>query len=218
MAYTLFYKKGACNLAIHTLLYELGAEFDLESYYAEDGKSKNPELLAVNPRGKVPVLVDHMRDFVMYEGAAILTYLCDTHASSLLPTEGKARAMALQWLMFANSSLHSAYSKIFSLGGKYGELGLSDEVKDVLRKAAGGEVQSLWDQIEAHLVASNSDYMCGNAPTVGDLLLANIANWNAVIPVAIKLGNATQKMLKRASTLPSFVKALEAEGVKYKAV
>lgn len=217
MSYTLFYKQGACSLAVHALLNELGQEFDLKSYYAEGSKTeKNPELLAVNPRGSVPVLVDNANDFVMFEGGAILSYLCSEHDSDLLPRSGKARAKALQWLMFANSSLHPAYGKIFSLLGKYSDLGLSENVKDTLLDEARKSVQALWDQVEEHLATSGESYMCGNVLTIGDFLITNVANWSAFVPVDIELGERTKAMLKRVSTQESFAKALKTEGVSYK--
>jgi glutathione S-transferase len=41
------------------------------------GDLKRPEFLALNPRGKVPVIVD--RDIVLYESAAIVEYLEDAY-------------------------------------------------------------------------------------------------------------------------------------------
>ena len=41
-------------------------------------EQKSPSFLALNPNGKVPVLVDHQRnDFVIWESNAVITYLVD---------------------------------------------------------------------------------------------------------------------------------------------
>ncbi len=214
--YTLFYKQGACSLAVHVLLNELGQAFELKSIYAENGKDKNPELLAINPRANVPTLIDEDHDFFMREGGAILTYLCDTHESSLMPNSGEARAKALQWLMFANATLHPAYSKLFGLRGKYSELNIEDASKHALEADAVKAIQGLWDMIEEELNSKSGEYLCGEAMTVGDILVTVIANWNAFAKIDITLGDATKKLLRNVSGMDSYQQAMEAEGISYK--
>ena len=53
---------------------------------------KNPAVLAANPKGQVPVLVDG--DLVLYDSTVIIEYLEDAYpAHPLFPKEPKARAM-----------------------------------------------------------------------------------------------------------------------------
>ncbi|MFC4160396.1 glutathione S-transferase family protein [Chitinimonas lacunae] len=55
------------------------------------GDLKKPEFLALNPRGKVPVLVDD--DFVLYESAAIVEYLDDAYREhTVLGQDPRSRA------------------------------------------------------------------------------------------------------------------------------
>src|SRR5262249_40965590 len=98
LMYKLYYSPGACSMAVHVLLNEIGAPLQLESASTKEGKNRSPEFLKINPRGQVPVL--DMDGHIMREGGAILSYLCDKHNSPLLPREGIARADALEWLMF----------------------------------------------------------------------------------------------------------------------
>jgi glutathione S-transferase len=73
------------------------------------GDLKQPQFLALNPRGKVPVLVDG--DFVLYESAAILDYLEDAYPDSggrLLPDDVKARARARRLVREADGYLAPA--------------------------------------------------------------------------------------------------------------
>ena len=52
---------------------------------------KGPEVMAVNPRGQVPVLVDG--DIVVCESVAALLYLEDAYPEhALLPSDKKERA------------------------------------------------------------------------------------------------------------------------------
>jgi glutathione S-transferase len=62
---------------------------------------RNPEVLASNPKGQVPVLVDD--DLTLYDSTVILEYLGDAYpAPPLLPDLPKARAMCRQLELFAD--------------------------------------------------------------------------------------------------------------------
>ena len=110
--YTLYYMSGACSLAIHVVLNELGQQLKLENVRVPEGQPRNPEFLKINPRGQVPVLVEEDGNPIR-EGGAIIAYLLDKHHSPMMPKSGKARAKALEWLMFANATLHPAYGRVF---------------------------------------------------------------------------------------------------------
>ncbi|MBY0408155.1 MAG: glutathione S-transferase, partial [Rickettsiales bacterium] len=111
--YQLYYSPGACSLAIHVTLLELGVPFKANKIDLSKGENRTPEFLKLNPRGSVPVLLDG--DQIIREGAAQLLYLLDKHKSPLLPASGPERATALEWLMFANATLHPVYSRGFGL-------------------------------------------------------------------------------------------------------
>lgn len=206
--YKLYYSKGACSLAVHTVLNEIGAKFELVNAKAADGTTKTEEFLALNPRGAVPVL--KIDDFVLREGAAILIYLLETNENSLLPQEGEAKAQALEWLCFANSTLHPAYSRLFFLMRVLGEKASGDPVYAASIKA----VQNYWNELE-ELLASK-EYLCGNTVTIADILVTVIANWSPNFGNAITFGPKTKAYFSRIIARPAFAKALETEGVSYK--
>ena len=190
--YELFYKTGACSLAVHVLLNEIGADYTLSPY---DVKEPNSKLLKVNPLGQVPTLVVDGEPIV--EGAAILTWLCDTHQSPLLPDSGIERARALQWLAFCNSSLHPLYGQFFHGGDAF--------AASEFAKKAEKSLQKLWDQVEAQL--GKTRYLAGDAPTVGDILGTVIASWNPHIKANVVLGEKTQAWAKAVAARPAYGKA-----------
>jgi glutathione S-transferase len=204
--YTLYYSAGSCSTAIHVLLNEIGAPFTLENASIPEGKNRSPEFLKLNPRGQVPALVEDGK--AMLEGAAILAYLADKHNSALLPKDGWARAQALHWLMFANSTLHPAYSRCFWL------MRSQEANKDVFLTQAGEWVNRLWQDVENQL--QNQPYVCGNECTLGDVLLTVIANWTPKIPHPITIGPKTKAMFARVIARPSYQKVLATENVEYK--
>lgn len=61
---------------------------------------KQPWFTALNPNGRIPVIIDHdADDFVVFESGAILWYLAEK-TGKLLPADPRARSVAMQWLMF----------------------------------------------------------------------------------------------------------------------
>jgi glutathione S-transferase len=207
--YTLYYTPGACSMAVHVALREVGAAFNLENVAASPGEPKPASFLAINPRGSVPVLKKD--NFVLREGAAILTTLLDEHKSPLLPQSGQDRARALEWLAFANSTLHPAYGRLFFLKGMLG-----DKAKDdAIFAAAVQSVQKLWDDVEQQL--GKSAYLCGSEPTIADILVTVIANWSQYFPKPIQYGAKTKALFSRIIARPSYQQALAAEQVDYKA-
>ncbi len=207
--YKLYYSPGACSLAVHVTLNEIGAQFQLENVAVPAGQAKTPEFLKINPRGAVPVL--KIDDFILREGAAILTYLIDTNKSSLLPSSGLERAHALEWLAFANSTLHPAYSRCFFMHRVLGDKAATDP----LYKPAIAQIQNYWNEVETQL--SKTDYLCGNNCTIADILVTVIANWSFFFKEPITYGPKTKAFFTRIISRPAFAKALATEGVTYRA-
>jgi len=92
-------------------LKELDADFEFVSVNLLAGEHQRPDFLALNPAGKVPVLVDG--DVVVPESAAIVLYLAEKYRDKrLLPLDLQARAQVYRWLMFAVTELEQPLSRI----------------------------------------------------------------------------------------------------------
>lgn len=206
--YKLYYAPGTCSMAIHIALLECNQKVTLEKVDLQAGQQRSPEFLKVNPRGQVPVLVEH--DHVIREGAAIMLHVLEKHQSPLLPRGGKERAAALEWLMFGNATLHPAYSRCFFLM-RNAESGAE---KDKLLDIAIANVNKLWDEVEHQL--GRHAYLCGEQITIADILVTVIANWSAKMPKPITFGPRTKKLFKTVIARPAYKKALEIEQVEYK--
>ena len=87
------------------LLEEIGAPYEVK-YYDRDPVTNlaPPELLAVHPLGKSPVIEDNRR--VITESGAITEYLCERHGGGhLVPERGSDDHIShLEWLHFAEGS------------------------------------------------------------------------------------------------------------------
>lgn len=108
--YRLFHSPGACSLAPHIVLEELGVAYEPVRVTIAEGDNRKPEYLAVNPRGRVPALWirDAQGDRVLTEAMAIMVYLALRHPQAeLLPPAGtEAFARALEWMGWLGSTLH----------------------------------------------------------------------------------------------------------------
>ncbi|HEY0839080.1 MAG TPA: glutathione S-transferase family protein [Vulgatibacter sp.] len=85
------------------MLEEVGAPYELRYVDIHAGAQKSPEILALNPMGKLPILTDG--DALVTESAAIGLYLADRYAPGrLAPTpDDPRRGTYLRWSFFAPS-------------------------------------------------------------------------------------------------------------------
>ena len=125
----LYYMPGACPLATHIVLEWIGQPYEAQAVARNE--LKQPEFLALNPVGSVPVLTDG--DLTLTQSAAILEYLAEKHPDAgLMPDDIQARAETRRWLGFVNADLHKAF------GLAFGKVGFSSDtaIQDAI--AAGG--------------------------------------------------------------------------------
>jgi glutathione S-transferase len=85
---------------VSVTLEELALPYDVRVLNLMGREHKQPWFLALNPNGRIPVIVDHDADhFAVFESGAIMIYLAEK-TGRLLPSAAKPRSIALQWLMF----------------------------------------------------------------------------------------------------------------------
>lgn len=140
--------------------------YDLRLMSFDAGDLEKPEFLAVNPRHKVPAIVD--RGFALYESAAILEYLESVSASSggrLFPVDAKQRATARRMICECDQYVAKAMD---SLADEV----LFTEVKDFDEAAiaeARGAFASEMQQFERYAPAKG--FLAGSSPGAVDFAL-----------------------------------------------
>ena len=103
----LYYSPGACSLAPHIILEELGLPYQLELVSIAEGKTRTPEYLAINPKGRVPVLVTEEGE-VLTEAPAICWYLSQQAPHPLVfPHDTLAAARVLEWCNWLSGAVHA---------------------------------------------------------------------------------------------------------------
>jgi len=163
----LYTMPGACSLADHIALRWAGAAFDVVTL--DYAATKQPEFLALNPAGAVPVLQDG--DWVLTQNVAILNYLADTYPAAQLGGDGsvRARAEVNRWLSFLNADVHPAFRPLFGATD-----GVDDTAADALKTAAKTRLRGYFERLDAQL--AGSDWLTG-ARSMADAYLFVVTRW-----------------------------------------
>lgn len=187
MTIQLHYYPSNASMTPHLLLEEMGVPFELKRVDRANQGHKSPEYLKLNPNGLIPVLVDG--DLVLYETAAIVLHLVDTHPQAgLAPALGTAeRAQFYKWLVWLSSSLQ-AQMPMYFYSERYVAPGNAEGALQV-KAAAEARIAGLVDQIEAQLASHGGPWLLGE-------------RFSAVDPYAFMLCRWTRMMQRPARTLP----------------
>jgi glutathione S-transferase len=205
----LYYSPGACSLAPHILLEELGLKYQLELVALAENKQQTPGYLAINPKGRVPALLTHEGE-VLTEAPAVSWYIAlqATHAS-LIPHGTLAQARCLEWFNWISGTVHAM---------AYGQLWrphrfVADEALYGAVKAKGQEmVLEHYASIERRL--ADRDWAVGNAYTLVDPYLLVFYRWGERIGLDMRTGypgwtRHAERMIARAAVQ----RALQQEGI-----
>jgi GST-like protein len=96
-------------------LEEMGLDYALNAINVRKGEQKQPDYLAINPNGKVPVLVDPNgpdgQSLTLTESGAILIYLAEK-TGKLMPNSGAARARVFEQMFFHLTGIGSALGQV----------------------------------------------------------------------------------------------------------
>lgn len=180
--------------------------YELQSMSFSDGDLKTPEFRKINPRGKVPAIVDN--GFSLYESAAILEYLDEQYphsGSSLFPGSSTDRAHIRRLINEADLYLDQANRKI--LGPI---LFTKKEDWDDRLIASGCEaVAAELDNFEAML---SGDYFAGELSAVDFTIYPMVALAQRAdlrkpdLHIASLIGPKMTAWMKRVEALPFFAK------------
>ena len=145
---------------VSVALEELGLPYTVHSVDLTSGKQKSPEFLAMNPNGRIPVIVDD--GFPIFESGAILMYLAEK-TGRLMPQDVQGRSRVVQWLMF----------QMGGIGPMMGQANVfyryfPERIQPAIDRYHG-EVKRLFGVLDRHLAE--------NEWLADDYSIADIANW-----------------------------------------
>ena len=199
----LYYKPGACSLASHIVLREIGKNFELENVDTNTQKTASgADYTRINPKGYVPALGLNNGEYLT-EGAAILQYLADQNPEAgLAPKPGTLeRARLQEHLNFISSELHKAFSPLFSA-----------TISDVEKQNSHTNVGRKLNYIES-ILADGRQYLSGNTFSVADAYLFVVTNWAHPTGIGLDKWPNIAAFSKRVAGREKVQAAMRAEGL-----
>jgi glutathione S-transferase len=187
-------------------LEELGQPYELRFVDIMKGAHKAPDIVALNPMGKLPVLTDG--DTVVTEAAAIALYLADRYAPGRLapPLDDPRRGTYLRWSLFAPSVIEPG-----SLAQRSGW-----EFKP--SQAGWGEYNAMLTAMESAL--AGRDFILGDTFSMADVVFGGTVRFMLMFK-SIEERPAFKAYVERLAQRPALQRAdaknkavMEAHGLK----
>lgn len=164
------------------MLEELEVDWSFEHVYVLKGEQFDPAFHALNPNGRVPVLVDlsgREQPFTVIESGAILQYLAEKHGG-FIPADPLGRSTVIQWLTFQVASIgpmfgqYLHFSRFAGEGNDYAVARYTAEAVRIIRVVEerlkltsflGGETYSVADIAAYPWLAQVSSALVSSAET-----------------------------------------------------
>ncbi len=197
----LYFSPGACSLASHIALKEIGVPFETVQVDLRTKKTKaGDDFTAINPKGYVPALELDGGD-VLTEGTAVLQYLADLKpAAGLAPPPGSFERYRLQeWLGFINSEIHKSFAPLFNPSA-------TDAAKDGAKAVLARRLPIVVKALEG------KDYLMGTF-SVADAYLFTVLSWAPKLGVDLSAFPTLAPYLARVGARPAVKAARAAEGL-----
>lgn len=203
----LYYLPGSCSLTPHTALHWVGAEH--EAFETPRDYLKTPEYFAKNPAGSVPTLEDG--DFTIIQNIGILTYLDSKYPEAeLFGAQGNVeqRALAYQWLAYANSDLHKQFAPLF---GTPAFIEGDEELHNRVKEAAKAGILKTLKIADEHL--KDREYLIDQI-CIADIYLVVILRWCKLVKIRLNdLANLTA-YYERVAAFEPLQKAMQRENIR----
>jgi glutathione S-transferase len=167
---TLYYSPGACSLAPHIALEEVGASYTLQLVSIPNGEQQAPEYLNVNPRGKIPALSTDAG--VLTENVAILTYIARLFPQAgLLPEEPLDMARCISHMAWLSNTVHPAFTHIV----RPGRFATEETAHANLRATGRDNASKLLAELDALL--AGREWVLGARYSVADPYTLVVYGW-----------------------------------------
>lgn len=166
MSLTIYGPAQSRAMRVLWMAHELGLDFEQDMGMGPDGASE--ALLAVNPMGQVPAVVDD--GFALCESMAINIYLAKKHGK-LAPASLEDEAQTLRWCFWVMTAVEGTMLDVLLKS-----LGLMGQEKDEAAAKAGIETLQKPFKVLNDALAGR-EYLVGEAFSVADLNVSSVFGW-----------------------------------------
>ena len=166
----LYYTPGACSLAPHIVLEEVGAPFELSRVDLANNQQNSTEYLRINPKARVPALTDG--DWILTEAPAILRYVAARHpAAGLWPWDPREEARCAEWLNWLSSTIQVAFTHVRRAARYASDARAVEDVAVIGKKTC----RELWQTVDEKV--GEGPWAIGERYSVADPLLLVYWTW-----------------------------------------
>lgn len=170
--HTLYYSPGACSLAPHIVLEEIGLPYTRQLVSSKTD-TQTPEWRAINPKGRVPALsgvagsIGGQGD-LLTEANAIMMFLARSHPEAgLIPASPAGEARMYEWLNYIATGIHaSTYASVRRTARFVDDPALFPPIQDKGRRA----VREAFTYIES-LLGDGRDWAVPGGYSLADIYL-----------------------------------------------
>jgi glutathione S-transferase len=198
----LYYYPGACSLAAHIVLREVGLAFDLERVdLATKKTASGADFSTVNAKGYVPALcLDDGQ--VLTEDQVILQYLADQKPeAALAPKLGTMeRYRLMEWLAFIATEVHKAFGPLWN-----------PDTPEATKENAFALLARRFDYLSGAL--QGKLWLLGDHYTIADAYLGTVLGWCPYHRLDLGKWPTLVEYLGRVTARPAVRAAMEAEGL-----
>jgi len=205
MSLIFYYTPVSSSTRVHWALEELGVPYEKVRMNLQAGDQRKPEYLALNPNGKVPLLVVDGQP--LFESMAQLIWLGETYGADkgLFPKGGADKLTALQWIAWSTATLWDSWRGVYR---NTAERFPAEQKNALAAEAARKEIAGHLAILNKHL--DGKDYMLGGSFSLVDVALATFAAF--VARQGIDLGPVPNvaKWVGRCMARPAFQRVMAA--------
>ncbi len=206
MGIKLYYAPGACSLASHIAIEEVGVAYETQRLDLAAGDQRKPEYLALNPRGRVPTLVVDGR--ILTENVGIMTYFGGGYPKAgLWPKDTWHQAQLVSTMAWLSNTVHTTYGHFLRPQRYADDPAAQEAVKAKARQMYGDCLK----EIDGLLAGKR--WAIANQYTVADGYLLVFYRWGnrSGFPVR-SLANYTA-LVERVLARPAVKKVMADEGI-----
>ena len=184
---------------ISIMLEEIGLPYTVKRVEKQNDGKFSDDFIAINPNATVPAIVDTDNGTTLFESGAILYYLAEK-TRKLLPTDLKARAEVVKWLMFEVANICPTMVELYHY-----MLIDAEEISDAILQRYKDKLVRYCSILNQQL--DGREYLCGEY-SIADIALYP---WSVILEdmAEINLGdypnlrNWVTAISNRATTLPA---------------
>jgi glutathione S-transferase len=206
MAIKLYYAPGACSLASHIALEEVGVPYDTQKMNLAEGDQKKPEYLRLNPRGRVPTLV--VDDQVLTENVGIMTYLGGGYPQAgIWPKKTWDQGKLVSTLAWLSNAVHPTYGHLV----RPERYATGDAAKEDIQAKGKASFQGYLEEVDKLLAGQK--WSIANQYTVADGYLLVFYRWANRQKMPVRDLKNYSALVQRVMARPAVRKVMADEGI-----